>query len=191
MCPDAAVVCHILSKTKTIEPCLLWNQSLSCLPPSIHENCQKHNGQDDQHYNHQAAALVTGRLLILCGLSVLDVRLPCVLTCVLDVVLNSVERLALFTHNLCHLSEQNVEVAHTLLNIANLLLALDDKGLLEIDLVLVSQLGLLNLLLLLELLERRARGIGTSELALLSCTSGCDGCLLFLQCASLKALEIL
>ena len=48
--------------------------------------------------------------------------------------------------------EQHVQVADTLLDVADLLLALDDESLLEVDLVLRGHGGEFLLLLLLELL---------------------------------------
>jgi hypothetical protein len=86
----------------------------------------------------------------------------------------------LLANNLRHLAEQDIEVAHTLFDVPDLLLALNNQGLLEVDLVLVGELGLLDLLLLLKLFKRGARGVGAPEITLLCRTSSCDRCLLLL-----------
>jgi hypothetical protein len=46
-----------------------------------------------------------------------------------------------------HLSKENVQIAYTLLNVANLLLALDNESFLEVDFVLRRKLRDLFLLL--------------------------------------------
>jgi len=66
-----------------------------------------------------------------------------------NVFLNDVELGALLVDHVRDVAEQLVELADRLLDIADLRLALDDEGFLEVDLVLVSEAELLLLLLLL------------------------------------------
>jgi hypothetical protein len=80
-------------------------------------------------------------------LSILDVSLSRVVADILHVIRNGSKLLALLIDDLRDLSEEHVQVADTLLDIADLLLALNDKGLLEVNLVLLRKLR--NLLLLL------------------------------------------
>lgn len=116
------------------------------------DNNREYNGENDE----QAATLVTGCLLISCCLSVFDVRLPGIGMYVLDIVGNRRQLLALLVHNLRNLTEQHVEIPYALLNVSDLLLAFDDQGFLEVDLVLGRHLRLCEFLSL-ELLEGRAR----------------------------------
>lgn len=80
-------------------------------------------------------------------MSILNVSLSRVVADILHVICNGSKLLALLIDDLRDLSEEHVQVADTLLDIANLLLALNDKGLLEVNLVLLRKLR--NLLLLL------------------------------------------
>lgn len=65
-----------------------------------------------------------------------------------DVIANNVELTALVVDHVCDISEQLVEFADGLLNVADLGLAFDDQGFLEVDFGLVCQTQLLLLLLL-------------------------------------------
>lgn len=71
----------------------------------------------------------------------------------LYILFNDIELLSLFMYHMRHISEQLIEFADRLLDIANLRLALDDQGFLEVDLVLRCQS---QLLLLLQLLPAEA-----------------------------------
>lgn len=70
----------------------------------------------------------------------------------LDVLADDVELFALLVHHMGDVAEQLVELAHRLLDIADLGLALDDERFLEVDLVLRRQAQLVLLLELLLLL---------------------------------------
>lgn len=93
-------------------------------------------------------------------------------------------------------AEQLVQLADTLLDVADLRLPLDDQGLLEINLVLVCEAGLLLLKFLLKLL------LLLLEMAFLATSSppgtfsfieggatGDGGCALLLKSAALDGLE--
>lgn len=69
---------------------------------------------------------------------------------IFHILRNPRQLLALLGHDLRDLLEQHVQIAHALLNVTDLLLALRDQGVLEVDLVLRGQPQfLLQLLLLL------------------------------------------
>lgn len=70
--------------------------------------------------------------------------------CDLDVLLDDVELGALFVHHVGDVTEQFVQLTDGLFNVAYFRLALDDEGLLEIDVVLGCQPQLLLFLLLAE-----------------------------------------
>ena len=59
--------------------------------------------------------------------------------CDFDVLFDDVELRTLLMYHMRNIAEQLVQFANRLLNVADLRLALDDEGLLEIDLVLVRQ----------------------------------------------------
>lgn len=155
----------------------------------VENNGENDNGQDDGQDEQQAAALITGSLLISCCLTVLDFGLPGVVAHVLHVVGNRVELFALFADNLRHLSEEHVQIADALLDVADLLFALDDESLLEVDLVLVRNLR--HLLLALQLLQRGARLPTIMPFGFLGGAGGGDGCTLLLEGAALEVLEFL
>lgn len=54
---------------------------------------------------------------------------------------NSIKLLPLLTDDLRNLLKQHVQIAHALLDIANLLFSLDNQRVLEVDLVLRGQTG--------------------------------------------------
>jgi len=78
------------------------------------------------------------------GLSVLNVSLLRVFSDTFHSVRERVKLLSLFVH---YLSEENVQVANALLNVANLLLTLNDKSFLEVDFILRCEYNALFLLL--------------------------------------------
>jgi hypothetical protein len=63
-----------------------------------------------------------------------------------DVVLNMIKLVALLAHNVRHVPEELVELADALLNVPDLVLALNDERLLEVDLVLVRKAQLFLIL---------------------------------------------
>ena len=65
--------------------------------------------------------------------------MPRVLRHILHVVINGVELSALFVDNVRHVAKELVELADGLFNVADFRLALDDEGVLEIDVVLGRQ----------------------------------------------------
>lgn len=104
---------------------------------NLTNNDRQHDySHDDGEDQQQTTALVAGCLLVPRCLPVFDVGLPSIGVNVFHVVGNVIQLLPLLVDNLCDLSEQHVEIANTLLNIANLFLALDDERLLEVHLVL-------------------------------------------------------
>jgi hypothetical protein len=99
---------------------------------------------------------------------------------------DGIKLLPLLTDDLCNLLEQHVQIAHALLDIPNLLFSLDDKRVLEVDLVLRGQTGQLLLLLLLEELG----GLGGGRLGIDGGPGGGDGCLLLFEGLALEVLEV-
>jgi hypothetical protein len=95
----------------------------------------------------------------------------------------------LLAHDLRDLLEQDVQIAHALLDVADLLLPLDDQRLLEVDLVLRRQALELLLLLLLEELCIFARGRGDAALDVDGRAGGGDGGLLLFEGLALEVLE--
>jgi len=82
-------------------------------------------------------------------LAQLDVGTPCFICHVLDVLGDEVQLASLLMHDMRDIPEQLVQLAHALLDVSYLSLALDDQRLLEVDLILVCESRLLELLLLL------------------------------------------
>ncbi len=158
-------------------------------PRSTKNNGQNDNRENDGEDEEQAAALVACCLLIPSGLPGLDVGLAGVVLHVLDVVGDGADTHVLLVDDLRHLPEQHVQVADALLDVANLLFPLDDKALLEVDLVLRGHLR--QLLLLLQLLKRRALTTGMTRLCIVRGARSRDGRLFFLQSLALEALELL
>lgn len=161
---------------------------------SAKEHGQQHNRQNDRQHQQQAAGLATGVALVPCRRPQLVVRAARVRPHVLDVVGNVVELLALFVHHRCHLCEQHVEVAHTLLNVADFVLALDNERLLKVDLVLRGQPC--ELLLLLELLLLKLLAAASSRSARCIAVLAGSGprcrnrCLFLLERLPLQGLEL-
>lgn len=106
------------------------------------------------------------------------------------VLLDGHELISLFADNLGDLLEEDVEITHALLDVPDLVLALGDEGVLEVDLVLGDKVDLL-LLLQLELLAVVAGGAGLSgRLVVEGGAGGGDGGTLFLEGRALEGLEI-
>lgn len=107
----------------------------------------------------------------------------------LHVIRNARQLLTLLRDDLRDLLKEHIQIPHTLLNVPDLLLALSDQGILEVDLVLRGQPEFLLELLLLLLLRRR--GERGAFFFISSCgTRGRDGCSLFFECLALKGLEL-
>src|SRR5690606_27630129 len=90
--------------------------------------------------------------------------------------------------------EHHVEVAHALLNVADLFLALDDERVLEVDFVLRGEAGQLLLLELLLLLlaggEEVWAGGGAAGFRVDCCARGGYRCFLLLEGLPLEVLEL-
>lgn len=71
---------------------------------------------------------------------------------ILDVVANNVQLATLFSNYMRHITEQFVQFSNALFNVANLGLAFDNQGFLEVHFILVRKTWLLLQLLLLLLL---------------------------------------
>lgn len=80
-----------------------------------------------------------------------------ILVCPLHVIRDARQLLALLSDDLGDLLEEHIQISHTLLNVSDLLLALGNQGILEVDLVLRGQPQFLLKLLLLLLLGRRGK----------------------------------
>jgi hypothetical protein len=112
----------------------------------------------------------------------------CALRCIvcdLYILLNNIELRALLVHHMRHVAEQLVEFTDRLLDIANLGLALDDEGFLEVDFVLVGEAQLLLLLLVAEV-----AALVAGRCDVLKCGAGClRRSLFFFQSLLLEVLE--
>lgn len=91
---------------------------------------------------------------------------------------------------MCHVAEQLIEFADTLLNVADLRFAFNDERFLEVDFILGGEAELFLLLQLL-LLACLGATAGTARLAVVfeRCAAGGRCCALFLKGGSLKILE--
>lgn len=116
---------------------------------SAQEHGQQDNRQNHRQHHQQATRLAPRIPLIPRRLPQLPIRAPRILVCTLHIVRNPSQLLALFSDNLRHLLEQHIQVAHTLLDILNLLLTLSNERILEVDVVLRREAQLLLLELLL------------------------------------------
>lgn len=90
------------------------------------------NGQDKQ----QDACLAACTLLVIARLLEIDLRALRGITRDVDVLLDAVELYALLVDHMGNISEQFIELANGLFDIADFGLALDDERLLEVDLIL-------------------------------------------------------
>lgn len=91
--------------------------------------------------------------------------------------------------NVSHVPEQFIEFANALLNVADLSLALDNEGLLEVHFVLIRKAGLFLQQLVLLLLRLMVTS-GTRLRFVYGSPSGCCGCPLLLQGTTLNSLEL-
>ncbi len=158
-----------------------------------HQSSEKHGQQHDSHDNSQhekkTASLAPRILLIPRGAPQLVVGSAGIVTHIDGVTLYRPELLTLLTHDLRNLLEEDVEIAHTLFNMPDLLLTFSDEGVLEVNLVLCGQMNLF-LLLQLKLLPLLSGGAGIADGILLMCDPGSgDGGALFLEGGALKGLE--
>ena len=161
---------------------------------SPEEDGQQNNGQDDGHDEKQAAGLAAGVLLVAGGAAELVVGAAGVVAHVGGVVLDGLQLLALLRNDLGDLLEEHVEVAHALLDLADLLLALSDEGLLEIDLVLGNNMDLFLLELELVLVLGGEVGGGMvgvgQKLGVDGGLGGAYGGALLLEGGALQGLEL-
>jgi hypothetical protein len=106
----------------------------------------------------------------------------------LDVLFDNVELRSLLMHHMRHIAEQLVQLAHALLDIPDLGLALDDHVLLEVDFFLVRQPQLFLLLLLAKV---AACSLFARRLRVESRTCRLRRGLFLLECGFLQVLELL
>ncbi|KAH0357840.1 t-SNARE, partial [Aureobasidium melanogenum] len=200
--PTPAENLHISKERQTHKDCIA-KKIVNQLPGSINLCSQlriellrarlaaiitnNNNSQDDGQDQQQTAHLVPSILLVSAGGTQLAVGTLSVVSGTRDIIANDVELTALVVDHMSDISEQFVELAHGLLDVTNLGLALDNQGLLEVDLRLICQTQLFLLLLLLQLLLRSLDCWRTGLFE--SCTgSGGRGALLF-EGSSLQGLE--
>lgn len=105
--------------------------------------------KDDTKNHEQTACPVACILLISAGTAQLDVGAPGVLSDVLDILTDDIQLASLFGDDVRNISEQLIQLSHTLFNVPDLCLTLDNKGLLEVHLALVGHTTLFLQLLLL------------------------------------------
>ncbi|KAK5634211.1 hypothetical protein RRF57_009925 [Xylaria bambusicola] len=145
--------------------------------------------QDDGQNEKQAASFAPGVLLKPRGAPQLVIGTTGIVPHVDGVGLYRLELLALLSHDLRNLLEEDIQVTDALLNMPNLVLAFSDEGILEVDLVLRGQMDLF-LLLQLKLLAMLPRDAGGVTGIVVKCTLGCrDGGTLFLEGCALKGLK--
>lgn len=121
----------------------------------------KNDSQDDdgQNYgedNKQATSLVPRALLIPARTAQLPICAYGIGRDPVDVLTDNVQLAALLMNNMCNISEELIQFANALLNIANFGLTLNDKRFLEVYFVLVGKSLLFFELLLLLFLLRHA-----------------------------------
>lgn len=156
---------------------------------STQEDGQQHDRQNNRQHEQKAARLAPRVALISRSRPQLPIRRMRVLVRPLHIIRNARQLLALLRDDLRDLLEEHIQIPYTLLNVPDLLLALSDQGILEIDLVLRGQPEFLLELLLLLLLRRR--GERGAFFFISSCgTRGRDGGPLFFECLALKGLEL-
>lgn len=99
------------------------------------DNDDQDNGQDKQ----QNARLAPSTLLVVASLLKVYMRASRRIVRRLNILLDDIELGPLLMHHVSDITKQLVELADRLLDIADLGLALDDEGFLEVDLVLVRE----------------------------------------------------
>lgn len=77
------------------------------------------------------------------------IRIPRIISRLRDIFRNNIETLSLLVDHMRNVSKQLIQLPHTLLDVADLGLALGDEGFVKVDLALVGKDGLLLLELLL------------------------------------------
>jgi hypothetical protein len=99
------------------------------------DNDHQNNGEDKQQNTRltPCAFLVVTRLLQVCVCTYRRIVRR------LDILLNDIKLRSLLMHHMRDITEQLIELADRLLDVADLRFALDDHGLLKVDLVLVRQ----------------------------------------------------
>lgn len=108
----------------------------------------------------------------------------------LHILRNATQLLALLRHDLRDLLKQHIEITHALFDVADLLFAFRDQGILEVDLVLRGQPQLLLQLLLLLLLTLGNRAQVRAFFLICGCgPRGGDRSPLFLEGLALEGLE--
>lgn len=103
----------------------------------------------------------------------------------LDVLADNIELLALLMYHVGDVTEQLVQLANRLFDVADLGLALDDERFLEIDLILRCEAQLLLLLELLLLVGLMLRAAGAGSVLIKGGTRGGGGAALFFDGATL------
>ena len=156
-------------------------------PHSSSQCCgQNDNNQDNSQDDEQATGFGARIFLISAGTAELDVGTPSVLCHTFDVLADNIQLPALLTDDVSDIPEQLVQLADTLLDVADLVFAFDDKRLLEVHVVLVRKSRLLQLLLLLQLMTLCTRRFGTF---FERSTGSGGGCPLLFQRTTLDRLE--
>jgi hypothetical protein len=146
---------------------------------------------DDQNYGQdeqQDASLTPRTLLVVTRLLEVDMGTPRRVVCNLHVLFDDIELRSLLMHHMRNIAEQLVELAHALLDIPDLGLALDDHVLLKVDLFLVRQPQLFLLLLLAKV---AACSLFARRLRVESRTCRLRRGLFLLECGFLQVLELL
>ena len=92
-------------------------------------NDQQNNCQDHQ----QTTSLVPRVFLVPTGLPQLHVGSACLIPHIFHINIDTVDHVSLFTHDRRNVAKELVELADSGLDVADLGLTFDDKGLLEID----------------------------------------------------------
>lgn len=112
-------------------------------------NRKDNNGKDHRQYEQQTTSLIPRIPLMSRRRPELSIRPPRIRINPLHILRNDIQLLSLLMHHVRHVPEQLVQLAHRLLDVPDLRLALDDQRLLEVDFVLRREAQLLLLLLLL------------------------------------------
>lgn len=124
-----------------------FNQS--ALLALAQEYSQQDNRQDHRQNEQQHASRAPRILLIPRRTPQLHIGTPRIRPRIIYIRRNRIELVALLAHDMCHVAEELVQLAHALLDIADLRLPLHDQRVLEVHLVLRGEPQLLLRLLLL------------------------------------------
>jgi len=123
--------------------CANHDRDIVLLPILTHEHSQQDNRQNYRQNQQQHASLAPRILLIPRCTPQLHIRTPRIAPRVVHIRRNRIELLALLAHDMRDIPEQFVQLADALLDVTDLGLALDDQGVLEVDLVLRGEAELL------------------------------------------------